>query len=77
MGSDDLFAMPSFVAGCARTLDLFATYDTYNGSPNGEIADRRALRADWQVVGNDLVEAMKTHDAQPSTPPADAPVAQR
>jgi hypothetical protein len=58
MGSDFLFAQPSWLSGVARTLDLGATFDGYNESPTGEIADARALFADWHQVGEDLVEAM-------------------
>ena len=58
MGSDFLFAMPSGLSGAARSLDLGATFDAYNDSPTGQIADARALFADWHQVGEDLVEAM-------------------
>jgi hypothetical protein len=59
MGSDFLFAMPSFMSGAARCLDLGATFDGYNESPTPEMADARALFADWHEVGTDLVDAME------------------
>ena len=59
MGSDFLFAMPSMLSGAARSLDLGATFDNYNESPTGHIADARALFADWHLIGEDLVEAME------------------
>jgi len=58
MGSDYLFAWPSFVSGVARTLDLAGQFDEYNDSQNGEIADWRALFSDWRAVGCNFAEAM-------------------
>ena len=52
------FATPSFLSGMARTLDLFATFDSYNTS-SGEEADARAIRSDWYMVGTDLYKAME------------------
>lgn len=68
MGSDFLFAMPSMLSGAARSLDLGATFDGYNESSTGEIADARALFADWHQVGEDLVEAMdRFAESEPET----------
>ena len=68
MGSDFLFAMPSTLSGAARTIDLGATFDSYNESPTGDIADARALFADWHRVGEDLVEAMdRFAESEPET----------
>lgn len=58
MGSDFLYAIPSFLTGMARGLDLFGLFDEYNDSPNDDIADWLAMRADWGVVGLDLAAAM-------------------
>lgn len=49
--------MPSMLSGVARTLDLGSTFDGYNISESGELADARALFADWREVGEDLVDA--------------------
>jgi hypothetical protein len=57
MGSDFLFAVPSFMSGLARTLDLGGIFTSYNDSANGEAADKRALSSDWKIVGDDLIEA--------------------
>ncbi len=54
--------MPSFLSGVARAVDLGATFTQYNISPNGAIADERALRSDWKVVGQDLKKAMDQND---------------
>lgn len=49
-----LFAVPSFLSGFGRVLDLGGAFDSYNISPTPEIADSRAIFADWLVVGEDL-----------------------
>ena len=54
-----MFAMPSWVSGVARTLDLGAQFDSYNESPTGKIADAKALFSDWRVVGETLATAMR------------------
>jgi hypothetical protein len=56
--SDSLFARPSFVEGLSRLADLGSTLNEYNTSPSNEIADARALAADWQAVGFDIRRAM-------------------
>lgn len=62
MGSDFLFAKPSFWSGVARAVDLGATFTNYNISPTEAVADERALRSDWRVVGEDLKKAIRQHD---------------
>lgn len=57
MGSDYLFATPSFVTGAARSLDLGAVFDEYNTSPTGAAADAIALTLDWLTVGDALIDA--------------------
>ena len=52
--------MPSVLSGVARTLDLGATFDSYNESPNETIADARALYADWRTIGETLARAAET-----------------
>ena len=64
MGSDFLFAMPTFLRGAASALDLGGTFVEYNISNTTTEADSRALRSDWQTVGADLRCAMKKVDAK-------------
>ena len=54
MGSSFLFAMPSFLCGVSRLLDLGGTFNSYNQGVTPEDADTVATCADWLVVGNDL-----------------------
>jgi hypothetical protein len=68
MGSTFLFAMPSMLSGVGRTLDLGATFDSYNASPTPEEADRIALYLDWASVGGDLRYAMESFDESQESP---------
>ena len=61
MSSDFLFAMPSFLRGAASVLDIGGTLTEYNVSRTPEEADAKALRADWQMVGQDLRLAMSDY----------------
>lgn len=62
--TDFLFAMPSFLSGVSRALDLGATFDqsAYNLSQTTEEADTWALANDWAVVGQDLRAALKASE---------------
>ncbi len=62
--TDRLFAQPSFVSGAARILDLGGTFDCYNISPTPADADHCALVNDWNVVGQDLREAIEKVQSQ-------------
>lgn len=53
-----LFARPSFIEGVARVVDLGGTLNVYNESPNSELADFLAMRADWLAVGSDIAGAI-------------------
>jgi hypothetical protein len=57
--SSILFARPSFIEGVARAYDLGNTLSEYNRSETGEVADARALYADWRLVGDEIRQAME------------------
>jgi len=61
MGSDFLFAAPSFFEGMARVLDIRGTIEelSYNKSATPEEADVQALRSDWSVVVDDLDNSLE------------------
>ncbi|WP_268914141.1 hypothetical protein [Lentilactobacillus sp. SPB1-3] len=59
MELDSLFAMPSFINGAARVLDLGSTMNEYNYSDSTIEADQVALAGDWQAVGKDLWKALE------------------
>ncbi|MCC7475040.1 MAG: hypothetical protein IT425_06560 [Pirellulales bacterium] len=49
-----LFARPSFLEGVGRLVDFGDTLTEFNRSLDDEQADRLALIADWNAVGEDL-----------------------
>lgn len=59
VGTDDLFARPSFLSGAARVLDLAGTFDQYNSSESDEEADFRALQSDWAAIGWDMHQVIQ------------------
>lgn len=65
---DFLFAMPTWLTGASRALDLAGQFDEYNESRDGEEADARALFADWRVVGESLLDAVMVFRREPQGP---------
>ncbi len=71
MRTDFLFAMPSWLSGAARTLDMAGQFDEYNDSQTTQAADAKALFCDWRIVGESLLEAIRT---LPNGPQASPPI---
>ena len=55
-----LTAQPSFLEGVARLFDFAGTMTVYNESRSPDEADIRALRADWQALGDDMRFAIRS-----------------
>jgi hypothetical protein len=53
-------------------MDIGGTMSQYNQSPNGEVADRIALAADWQAVGQDMWQVMSDFAAENGLPQPEA-----
>jgi hypothetical protein len=53
-----LFARPSLIEGMSRVLDIAGRTNEYNYSLTPEQADRLALYRDWQLIGQDMLNAM-------------------
>ncbi len=64
MYSFQLFATPTFFSGMARTLDLGAVLDDYDGILISEQVDRLALCADWLAVSEDMWSALAEYESQ-------------
>lgn len=62
MYSASLFPRSSFWEGAARIIDIGGMLSQYNISPTPDIADGRALTADWLAVAEDLRVAMSSLD---------------
>lgn len=57
-----LFARPSFIEGAARVLDMGGTLQIYNESKTADEADRKAMKKDWEAVGEDVVNAAREYE---------------
>ena len=68
MRTDYLFAMPSFLTGVARLLDLSGRSNVYNDSDDEALADARAIYSDWRMVGQDIAGAMTVVERKQATP---------
>lgn len=63
--SDFLFALPSFIRGMGKCLDLGATGSKiYNSSTSESLADYKATMSDWNVVGKDMRKALKEYEKE-------------
>jgi hypothetical protein len=60
--SDFLFTNPSFWVGVGGAVNLAGNYFPFNASPTAEIADMRAMQADFAVVGEDLRRSMELYE---------------
>lgn len=52
-----LFSSPRFLTGMSTVLDIGNTLTMYNVSDTPELADYKAMRSDWEAVGEDLIDA--------------------
>lgn len=59
-----LFAMPSFLRGMARAIDLGDTLTVYNQSRTPEEADALAIKNDWASVGDSLRGSIKKYQSE-------------
>ena len=62
-----LYAMPSWISGAARVLDIGGTLNEYNFSENPAEADYLAIASDWAAVGLDLQAAIDSYKVQEGT----------
>lgn len=59
--TDFLSEKSSFIRGVAKVLDIGATNKTYNRIISTEEEDFKAISSDWEVVGNDMREALEIY----------------
>ena len=53
-----LYAIPSFITGSSRLVDLWGIFDNYNSSDSEQEADAIALYSDWRITGQDLRDSV-------------------
>lgn len=69
MRPDFLVAMPSWLSGSARVLDLAGKFDEYNDSHSIEAADAKAIFCDWRMTGETIFDALNVFRREPETTP--------
>jgi len=74
MESMYLCSMPGFWVGVGRLLDFGNTYDFYNEAANESQADALGLMLDWQMVRQDMWQAV--WDYEPDIKSAEAKLQQ-
>lgn len=62
--SDFLFARDGFITGVGSIIDFGATLSEFNYSLTPEMADRIAIRSDWEAVGDSIRKAAKIANGQ-------------
>lgn len=58
--TDFLFTTPSFLTGAGTVINLAGTFYDFNGASTPDMADRFAIEADFNIVGDDLKAAMNS-----------------
>lgn len=56
--TDYLFTLPSFTRGMAQALDFGGNFEKLNTSESPDVADTRALAADFLAVGRDILAVL-------------------
>ena len=67
INSSDLFTSPSFLKGSSRIVDLFGYLDDYNYKSTDNQVDSEALKRDWEIVGLDILDAIKLYEQSHAT----------
>lgn len=62
--ASNLFIQPSFATGSARVMDLFGSLSHYNTAPTAHEADTQATERDWQIVGQDIKDAISSYESK-------------
>lgn len=58
--TDFLFCTPNFWTGAASSINLFGNFYEFNTSETGAEADMRAIQNDFDMVGQDLNNVLKS-----------------
>jgi hypothetical protein len=56
--TDFLFPDTDFITGMGSAINIAGNYFSYATSANEDIADEKALRSDWGVIGQDLSKSL-------------------
>lgn len=56
--TDFLFVKRDFWSGLSSIVDIGATRKKFNTSKSAEAADLKAIKSDWDMIGNDIRKSM-------------------
>lgn len=56
--TDFLLPKRNFWTGFSSVLSIFGDSNKFNTSESGEEADYKALKSDWEMIGEDFKKAM-------------------
>ncbi|MEO5916522.1 MAG: hypothetical protein ABIS50_19960 [Luteolibacter sp.] len=56
--TDFLTARSSFITGAGSAFAIAGNYFDFNRSQTPDLADARALRSDWRIIGQDMDRAI-------------------
>ena len=56
--TDFLFTTPSFLTGAGTVMNLAGSFYDFNSSQSPNMADILAIKADFNIIGDDLSESM-------------------
>lgn len=62
--TDFLAPSGSILIGAGAAFNISGEYFSYNRSANGELADARAIRQDFAMVGQDIARELVTESAK-------------
>jgi hypothetical protein len=57
--SDFLFSTPNFLSGAGTVMNLAGDYYKFNDSKSELEADSRAIRNDFNMIGQDIADAIE------------------
>lgn len=52
--TDFLFKRRGFFTGFSSVLSIAGDKNKFNTSKSGKEADKKAIRSDWEMIGNDI-----------------------
>ncbi len=62
--TDFLFSKGSFLIGAGSVINLSGNYFEFNTSNSDTEADEKAIRNDFRMIGQDIVEAGKVYECK-------------
>ena len=60
--SSKLYAKPSFIDGMSSIFNIYGNNFDFKYSESSKIADSKAIKRDWEIIGNDLNTCINSHD---------------